>query len=43
MFYIYLGIFESKDPLQNGTIKLSLSEVYKNSVIRLLYPIVRLI
>lgn len=27
VFYIHLGIFESKDPLQNGTIKLSLSEV----------------
>lgn len=29
-FYVHLGIFESKDPLQNGTIKLSLSEVHKS-------------
>lgn len=27
-FILYTGIFESKDPLQNGTIKLSLTEVY---------------
>lgn len=27
-FILYIGIFESKDPLQNGTIKLSLTEVH---------------
>jgi len=37
MFYIHLGIFESKDPLQNGTIKLSLSEVLKSALKNIIF------
>jgi len=37
MSYIHLGIFESKDPLQNGTIKLSLSEVHKSALKNIIF------
>jgi len=37
MSYTHLGIFESKDPLQNGTIKLSLSEVHKSALKNIIF------